>query len=100
MYEQLIPIGDLPESGIHRFNRDDRDLIICVVDGQFFVLENRCSHQSEELHRGRLRNGCIYCPYHGACFDLATGAAQSAPATKPITVYPSRVRESILEAKF
>ena len=100
MYKKIIQVDQLPDDGIYRHQRADQDLVICIVQGQYFVLENRCSHQNEALHRGRLRNGCIYCPYHGARFDLATGAAQSAPATKPIRTYSSRISNGFLEAEF
>ena len=97
MYERLIEIDQLPNSGLHRIQRGDQDLVVCVDQGQYFVLENRCSHRNEPLHQGRLRNGCIYCPYHGARFDLATGAAESAPATQTIHVYVSRICDGVLE---
>lgn len=33
------------------------------------VLEDRCIHRHVSLSKGRVENGCVVCPYHGAAFD-------------------------------
>jgi len=33
----------------------------------------------------------VTCEWHGAMFDIRTGAARSLPATRPIPVYEVRV---------
>jgi nitrite reductase/ring-hydroxylating ferredoxin subunit len=99
-FERLIEISALPSNGRHRLQHGEFDLLICAVAGRFYVLHNRCSHQHEPLHEGRIRDGCIYCPFHGARFDLATGMARSAPATAPLRVFPCQVNDGFLEAMF
>jgi nitrite reductase/ring-hydroxylating ferredoxin subunit len=36
--------------------------------------------------------GQIHCPYHGACFDLRTGAAMSGPAVYGVRSFPVEMR--------
>ena len=98
-FTALLPVSELPGSGKQRVEIHGHDLLVCVVADRHFVLENQCSHQCEPLHQGRVRGGRLYCPYHGASFDLETGAPCSAPATAPIRVYESRVRDGMLEAR-
>ena len=38
-----------------------------------------------------MRGTVLRCTYHGAEFDLTSGAVLSPPATRPLQVYPVRV---------
>ncbi|PZR18539.1 MAG: hypothetical protein DI536_01275 [Archangium gephyra] len=41
--------------------RDARGNAVCMVD--------RCAHRLAQLSRGRVRDGCLECPYHGLRYD-------------------------------
>ncbi len=72
-------------------------VLICRNEGRLYAIEPWCSHASQELQSGTVRNGWILCPAHGARFDLATGEALSPPAKKNIEIYPLRIRNGIVE---
>jgi phenylpropionate dioxygenase-like ring-hydroxylating dioxygenase large terminal subunit len=38
-------------------------------DGSVVCMPDRCSHRSAALSAGKLRDGCLECPYHGLRFD-------------------------------
>jgi 3-phenylpropionate/trans-cinnamate dioxygenase ferredoxin subunit len=97
-YTRLIDTTDIPAEKSRRVDLDGKKLLVCHSAGQFFVIENRCSHAEEPLECGRIRNGWVACPVHGARFDLATGAALNPPATSPIATYPSQVVDGWVEA--
>ena len=59
--------------------------------GAFHATDNVCTHQYALLSEGYVEEGCVECPLHQARFDLRTGQALCAPATKPIRVYPLKV---------
>ncbi|HKN00602.1 MAG TPA: aromatic ring-hydroxylating dioxygenase subunit alpha [Candidatus Binataceae bacterium] len=40
-------------------------------DGRVVCLPDRCSHRSAALSPGKIRDGCLECPYHGLRFDAA-----------------------------
>jgi phenylpropionate dioxygenase-like ring-hydroxylating dioxygenase large terminal subunit len=40
-------------------------------DGRVVCLPDRCSHRSAALSGGKIREGCLECPYHGLRFDAA-----------------------------
>ena len=56
------------------------------------VMESRCSHRGGPLHGGSVIDGCVECPWHGARFDLDTGAVRRGPAASPQPVYEVEVR--------
>ncbi len=99
-YTRLLASADIPAEKSHKFEHHGRAMLICHSAGAFFVIENRCSHAEEPLDCGRVRNGWIACPVHGARFDLATGAAINPPAQNPITSFPVRVVDGWIEADF
>lgn len=74
-----------------------REVLVCNASGRFFAVENRCSHAEEKLECGRIRNGWISCPAHGARFDLETGQPLSPPARDPIATYRCRVEGESIE---
>ena len=67
-------------------------MLVCRFGGEFYAVENRCSHRNERLSGGRIRRGQIMCPVHGARFDLRTGASHTDQLTRaPICVFTTRV---------
>ena len=78
---------------------DRKGIAILLIhsDGQFFAIENLCSHAEEPLACGRIKRGWIACPAHGARFDLGTGEPLGPPAIDPITTFPLRVVDGVIE---
>ena len=61
------------------------------IAGEYYAIEDRCTHDDGPLAEG-IVNGCIVeCPRHGATFDLKTGKALSAPAHVDVPTYAVRV---------
>jgi 3-phenylpropionate/trans-cinnamate dioxygenase ferredoxin component len=61
------------------------DLVVVVnLEGQFYAIEDVCTHDGGPLGQGKLEDGQIVCPRHGAHFDVRTGAALTLPAFEPV----------------
>ena len=60
------------------------------LDGAFHALDDACSHRKAPLGAGSVEAGHVYCPMHGWCFDIRTGACESNPE-RPVNTYPTRV---------
>src|ERR1700741_1094348 len=76
-----------------------KEILICNSKDKITAIINRCSHADEKLEGGRIRNGWISCPAHGARFNLETGQAMNPPAPLPIQTYPTRVVDEWVEAE-
>ena len=62
------------------------------ADGELFAVTRRCRHLGADLANGSLdRDGCLVCPWHGARFDLTTGAHQCPPAPSGVSAYKVQV---------
>src|ERR1041384_6357702 len=65
----------------------DGEAVVLVRDGKaVHAVGATCTHYSGPLAEGLVANGTIRCPWHHACFDLATGAPHG-PALSPIACY-------------
>ena len=61
---------------------DDRLVVVFHVGGNFYCLDDVCTHDGGTLGEGELCGLEIICPRHGAHFDICTGEALTMPATK------------------
>jgi 3-phenylpropionate/trans-cinnamate dioxygenase ferredoxin subunit len=68
-------------------------VVLANVDGTLYAVLDRCAHEDLPLSDGDLENGTVVCSYHGARFDLASGAPRGLPAVKPIKTYAVEIRE-------
>jgi 3-phenylpropionate/trans-cinnamate dioxygenase ferredoxin subunit len=74
-----------------------RSILLCHSADRIFAVENLCSHAQQPLECGRVRNGWIACPTHGARFDLETGEPLFGPATEPIATFAVRIDGDTIE---
>ncbi|MCL1600815.1 MAG: non-heme iron oxygenase ferredoxin subunit [Actinomycetia bacterium] len=87
------PLTDLPaESGVRIVDGDTAVALFRVGDG-VHAIADRCSHAEASLSEGEVFGDEVECPRHGAEFDLTTGKALTLPATKPVAVYATDVRD-------
>jgi nitrite reductase/ring-hydroxylating ferredoxin subunit len=75
------------------------DLLLVRVGDGVVAVRNQCTHLGHALDRGRVMAGTITCPFHGACFDLRTGAARSGPAVAALACYEARVHEGQVDVR-
>ena len=67
---------------------------VCLVrvGGELFAVRDECTHAEFSLSEGSVVEGCaLECVWHGARFDLRTGAVLRQPATDPIETFAVRV---------
>lgn len=54
---------------------EGHELLLANVGGSFHAAAERCTHLGGHLSAGKLQDGVVTCPRHGAGFDLRTGQA-------------------------
>ena len=86
------------EPGSHRIvETDDVRIAVFNIDGNFFAIEDLCSHDYATLADGDLNGDEIICPLHYASFCLHTGHAKQQPADEDIRTYNVRVTDGVVE---
>ena len=69
------------------------------VNGAFYALSDACTHRGGPLSEGELEGAEVTCPWHGAKFDIPTGAVHGSPAREGVKSYPVRVTGADIEVE-
>ncbi len=96
MRPEFIPILDadqLQDNAMHAFEHEGRRLLLVKAEGEFFVIDEMCSHEDYSLALGCIQGKRIKCSLHGSYFDLASGEPDEDPADEPIHSYAVEVAE-------
>ena len=75
---------------------DAGDTPVCLAhaeDGNFYALNDVCTHEEFSLCDGELWGMDVECPQHGSRFNLQTGKVTGLPAVIPARTYPVTVED-------
>jgi metal-sulfur cluster biosynthetic enzyme/nitrite reductase/ring-hydroxylating ferredoxin subunit len=96
----FVPVAkttDLSDPGQMLLEVQDRIVVLFRVGGEYFCIDDVCTHDGGPLSEGRLDDHAIACPRHGAKFDIRTGKALTMPATVDTAAHEVKLEgESIL----
>jgi len=84
---ELCKKSEVPDGEAFRVIKDDLDLAIYNVDGEYFVTNDACTHGPGSLSEGFLDGHIIECDFHGGCFDVRNGEVVTPPCMIPLRVY-------------
>lgn len=96
-FVRVAKVSDFTDPSKRIVEVADRVVVVLLVDGQFYCIDDVCTHDGGTLGEGELCSHALACPRHGAKFDIRTGAALTMPATEPTVVHEVRVEgENVL----
>ena len=95
----IAGVRDIPVGEFIQVDTGSQFLLICNVNGEFFAVEDRCSHDNISMLGGCLSGDRIECPHHGATFCVRDGAVLSPPAYSPIETFAVRVNGNNIEVE-
>ncbi|HSE01680.1 MAG TPA: non-heme iron oxygenase ferredoxin subunit [Burkholderiales bacterium] len=86
--------------GSHRVvDVDGAAVVVFNLGGQYFAIEDVCTHDGGQLTGGTVEGEEIVCPRHGARFSIRTGEALTAPAYEPVAKFPVRVENGMIQVR-
>jgi 3-phenylpropionate/trans-cinnamate dioxygenase ferredoxin subunit len=85
------PAADLAEGQTLSIPAGRCVVAIAHAEGEFFAVEDVCTHDGSELTGGGIEGTQIICPRHGARFCLKTGQALTPPAYEPVRVFETKI---------
>jgi nitrite reductase/ring-hydroxylating ferredoxin subunit len=93
-FVKAVTIEEVPPGAAKQVTINGRTLGVFNVSGTFYAIDNTCPHRGAPLSEGECEGTELICPWHGARFDLTTGAHLSPPAPKGVTAYKVQVAGS------
>lgn len=76
-----------------------KQIALFNIDGQFFALDNTCTHKGGPLEEGTVSGHEVTCPWHGSVFDVRTGEVIRPPAQRAVARYGIRVTGTDVEVE-
>ena len=68
-----VPRTALAGGALVRLDYPPFHVLLALVDGAPFAIEDACNHAGASLAEGELRDGCVSCPMHGYRFEMRSG---------------------------
>lgn len=97
VFHPVLDAATLPHGASKAVEIEGHSILVCNAGGEYFAVQNRCTHQDSPLEGGRIRNGLIACPLHGVMFDVRTGCGKGQMGRVPLRTYALRVVEGRIE---
>jgi 3-phenylpropionate/trans-cinnamate dioxygenase ferredoxin subunit len=87
----VAALSAVPDGEARGFEVEGEEIVLCNVDGEIYALQGMCTHEDLPLDGGEVEDGVLTCEWHGAAFDVCSGAARTLPATRPLRTFETRV---------
>lgn len=74
-----------------------RWIVVFNVEGQFYAVDDDCTHEEFPLSEGALNGYSLECAKHGAQFDIRDGKVLAPPAFVAVKTYEVRVENDEIQ---
>jgi nitrite reductase/ring-hydroxylating ferredoxin subunit len=86
-FTKVATIEELPAGTARAVVINGRKLALFNLGGNLYAIEDTCPHRGAPLSEGECDGTTVICPWHGASFDLSTGAVLSPPASSGVMAF-------------
>jgi len=91
--QRACALADVPEDEALAVEVGGVAVAVARQGDEVFAVQDLCSHAAVTLSEGEVANCQIECWLHGSRFDLRTGKPVTFPATEPVAVFATEVRD-------
>ncbi len=91
--------SDIPPGSKRCVTVAGRPICLINLEGDFYAIDDTCTHAEASLCEGDIAGNEIVCPLHFATFNIMTGEATGPPAFEPVNTYEVRVNGEAIEVK-
>lgn len=97
-FHPACAVDELPPGTARPVTVAGHHLALVNHDGVISAIDGDCPHAGGPLGEGQPGAGCVLaCPWHGAVFDVTSGAPLRGPARKPVRTYQVRVADAVVQ---
>jgi nitrite reductase/ring-hydroxylating ferredoxin subunit len=94
-YQKVASKNDLQEGGMLRVQVKNKEIVLSMVEGKVYAMDNICTHRGGPLNEGELKGYNLKCPWHYAVFDVRNGRVSDRTVwATNLNSYPVKVEET------
>lgn len=90
-FTRVAAVGEVQPGRAKQVTVNGRKVGVYNIDGTYYAIDDICTHRGAALSEGDCEGAVVFCPWHGAQFDVTSGAALSPPAPRGVTSYKVQV---------
>src|SRR5262245_10456055 len=95
----VAKVGEIAPGGHKIVDVDGVQVSVFKRAGEFYAIEDVCTHAGGELAGGCVVGDEIECLRHGARFNIRTGAVTNPPAYEPVAKFPLRIENGVIQVR-
>uniref|UniRef100_A0A8C2Z320 AIF family member 3 n=1 Tax=Cyclopterus lumpus TaxID=8103 RepID=A0A8C2Z320_CYCLU len=80
-------VKDLENGQMREVDLGSGRALLIKEHGEFSAMAHKCPHYGAPLVKGVLSKGHVRCPWHGACFNIATGDLEDFPGLDSLPTF-------------
>jgi nitrite reductase/ring-hydroxylating ferredoxin subunit len=78
-YVRVAGKAEVPAGKMKAVKLEGKEILIANVNGNYYAINNTCTHAGGDLSQGVLEGNVVTCPKHHAKFDVTSGKLVSKP---------------------
>jgi nitrite reductase/ring-hydroxylating ferredoxin subunit len=90
---ELCNARDVAVGTALKVEKDGLTVAVFNVDGEFYVLDDQCTHGPGSLSEGYIEGDVVECNFHNGQFNIRTGEVVMPPCMIPMKTYPTSVED-------
>jgi 3-phenylpropionate/trans-cinnamate dioxygenase ferredoxin subunit len=95
----VASVDELTPGSCRVADMDGTAVAVFNLDGEFYAIEDVCTHDGGVLSNGKVEGKEIVCPRHGARFSIVTGAVLAPPAYEDVRTFPVRIADGRVQVE-
>ena len=88
---KVAKVSEISPGNGKQIDAGGRTIALFNLKGQFYAIDNSCTHVGGSLASGEIIDEDVICPLHGARFNIPTGKVLGSPARENISTYQIRI---------
>jgi len=98
-FVKVATTGELAPGQAKRVEAQGKRIALFNVGGTYHAIDDTCTHRGGPLSEGQVQGNVVTCPWHGAKFDVTTGAVTGPPARAGVASFRTRVNGPDVEVE-
>lgn len=90
-FVKAATLAEVPAGKAKQVTLNGKQIGLFNVGGTVYAIDDTCTHRGAPLWEGDLEGAEVTCPWHGARFDVTSGANLCPPAPRGVASYKVQV---------